>query len=76
MWFGRLQERMAELEEGCYEDKGDEDGEVGGSKRQSDARGRRRERLKFVRDGEECNMKFLDADVKRPSASVSATVDE
>ena len=34
------------------------------------------ERLKFVRDGKECNMKFLDADVQTASASVSATVDE
>ena len=33
-------------------------------------------RLEFVRDGRKCTMKFLDADVKRPLASVSATVDE
>ena len=28
-------------------------------------------RLEFVRGGKKCNMKFLDADVKRPLASVS-----
>ena len=33
-------------------------------------------RLAFVRDGKKCNMKFLDADVERPLASVSAIVDE
>ena len=33
-------------------------------------------RLEFVRDGNKCNVKFLDADVKRPLASVSAIVDE
>ena len=33
-------------------------------------------RLEFVRDGEMCNMKFLDADVKRPLASVSDNVDQ
>ena len=33
-------------------------------------------RLEFVRDGKKCNMKSLDADVKRPAASVSAIVDE
>ena len=32
-------------------------------------------RLEFVRDGKHCNMKFLDADVKRPLASVSAIAD-
>ena len=32
--------------------------------------------LEFVRDGRRCNMKFLDADVKKPLASVSAIVDE
>ena len=31
--------------------------------------------LEFVRDGKKCNRKFSDADVKRLSASVSATVD-
>ena len=34
-------------------------------------------RLEFVRDGKKwCNMELLDADVKRPLASVSAIVDE
>ena len=33
-------------------------------------------RLEFIRDGMKCSMKFLDADVKRPLASVSAIVDE
>ena len=33
-------------------------------------------RLDFVRDGKKCDINFLDADVKRPLASVSATVDE
>ena len=33
-------------------------------------------RLEFVQDGKKCNMEFLDADVKRPLASVSAIVDE
>ena len=33
-------------------------------------------KLEFVRDGKTCNMKFLDADVKRPLASVSAIVVE
>ena len=33
-------------------------------------------RLEFIRDEINCRMKFLDADVKRPLASVSATVDE
>ena len=33
-------------------------------------------RLEFVRDGRKCDVKFFDADVKRPLASVSATVDE
>ena len=33
-------------------------------------------KLEFVWDGRKCTMKFLDADVKRPLASVSATVDE
>ena len=32
--------------------------------------------LEFVRDGKKCDMKFLDADDKRPLASVSAIVDE
>ena len=33
-------------------------------------------RLEFIRDGMKCSMKFLDADVKRPLASVSAIVGE
>ena len=33
-------------------------------------------RLEFIRDGMKCSMKFLDADVKRTLASVSAIVDE
>ena len=33
-------------------------------------------RLEFVPDGQKCNMKFLDADVKRPLSSVTAIVDE
>ena len=33
-------------------------------------------RLEFIRDGMKCSMKFLDADIKRPMASVSAIVDE
>ena len=33
-------------------------------------------RLEFIRDGMKCSVKFLDADVKRPLASVSAIVDE
>ena len=33
-------------------------------------------RLEFIRDGMKCSMKFLDANVKRPSASVTAIVDE
>ena len=33
-------------------------------------------RLEFIRDGMKCSMKFLDADVKRLLASVSAIVDE
>ena len=33
-------------------------------------------RLKFIRGRMKCSMKFLDADVKRPLASVSAIVDE
>ena len=33
-------------------------------------------RLEFIRDGMKCSMMFLDADVKRPLASVSAIVDE
>ena len=33
-------------------------------------------RLEFIRDGMKCSMKSLDADVKRPLASVSAIVDE
>ena len=33
-------------------------------------------RLEFVRDGKTCNLKFLDADVKRPVASVCAIVYE
>ena len=37
---GACSERMAER---CHEDKGDEGGETGGSKRLSDTRGRRRE---------------------------------
>ena len=32
--------------------------------------------MEFVRDALKCNMKFLDADVKRPLVSVSAIVDE
>ena len=32
--------------------------------------------LEFVRDGKQCNMKFLDADVRRPLALLSATVHE
>ena len=32
--------------------------------------------LKFVQKGKKCSMKFLDADVRRPLASVSAIVDE
>ena len=32
-------------------------------------------KLEFVRNGKRCNMMFLDADVKRPLASVSAIVD-
>ena len=32
--------------------------------------------MEFVRDDKKCHMKFLDADVKRPMASVSAIVDE
>ena len=33
-------------------------------------------RLEFIRDEMKCSMKFLDADVKRPLASVRAIVDE
>ena len=33
-------------------------------------------RLEFVEDGRICNMKFLDADVKKPLASECAIVDE
>ena len=33
-------------------------------------------RLDFIRDGKKCNTNFLDADVKRPLASVSAIVNE
>ena len=33
-------------------------------------------KLEFVRYGKKCSMRFLDADVKRPLASVSALVDE
>ena len=33
-------------------------------------------KLEFIRDGRKCSKKFLDADVKRPLASVSANVDE
>ena len=33
-------------------------------------------RLEFIRDGMKCSLKFLDADVKRPLACVSAIVDE
>ena len=33
-------------------------------------------RLDFVLHGKKCNMKFFDADVKRPLASVRATVDK
>ena len=33
-------------------------------------------RLEFIRNGMICSMKFLDADVRRPLASVSAIVDE
>ena len=32
--------------------------------------------MEFVRDGKKCNMKFLDADVKRQVASVSAIANE
>ena len=32
-------------------------------------------RLEFVEEGKKCNMKFLDADVKRSMASVSANLD-
>ena len=32
-------------------------------------------KLEFTREGKKCCMKFLDADVKRPLASVSAIVD-
>ena len=38
--------------------------------------GRDGTRLAFVRDGKQCKMKFLDADVKIPWASVSSIVDE
>ena len=33
-------------------------------------------RLEFVWDGKKCNTKFMDANVERPLASVSAIVDE
>ena len=33
-------------------------------------------RLEFIRDGMKCSMKFLDADVKRPLASVCTIVDD
>ena len=33
-------------------------------------------RLDFIRDARTCNLKFLDADVKRPVASVTAIVYE
>ena len=33
-------------------------------------------RLTFVREGKKCNMKFSDADVQRPLASVRPIVDE
>ena len=33
-------------------------------------------KLGFVREGKQCSMKFLDADVKRPLAAVSAIVNE
>ena len=33
-------------------------------------------RLEFIRDGKKCKMKFLDADVKRPLASVSISARE
>ena len=32
-------------------------------------------KFEFVRTGKKCSMKFLGADVQRPLASVSATVD-
>ena len=73
--LGSCQERMADPREGCCEDKCDEDGEAGGSKRQSDTCGRRHE-IGIVLDGKKCNMKFLDASVKRSLVSVSAIVDE
>ena len=68
----REQESVADPKEGCYEDKGDEDGEAGGSSVLVDGD----EGLEFVRDGKKCKVQFLDADVKRPLASARATVDE
>ena len=47
----------------CFEDKGGEDDEIGGSICQSDPCGRRCE----SGIGKKCNMKFFDADVKKES---------
>ena len=66
---------MAESKERCRENEVEEGGEIGAAngsliRVEGDAR------LEFIRDGMKCSMKFLDADVKRPLASVSAIVDE
>ena len=66
---------MADPKEGCCENKGDEDGEVGGSKRESNSCSRRCE-IGIRSGGQEVQHEVLvlDSDV-RPLASVSA-IDE
>ena len=62
--------------QGVTRTDGDEDGEAGRAASGSPVRVEGNARLELVRDGKKCNMKFLDSDVKRPLASVSAMVDE
>ena len=64
---------MADPKERRHENKSGETGVVGGSG--SPIRVEGDAELKFVRRGKQCNMKCLDADVKRLLVSVSAMVD-
>ena len=50
----------------------EEGGETGGGERKSHSELKGDARLEFIRDGMKCSMSFLDADVKRPLASVSS----
>ena len=58
------------LKKGVVRTKSKKEVEASGTRVEGDAK------LEFMREGKKCCAKSLDADVKRPLASVSAIVDE